>query len=126
MLVEDAGGCGGRGGGSRGRAGYDGRTVRRPAGSAGILRYIRLAVWSARYGGDRAPHTISAMDIDALSLERSLYAAAHHASGLVVGVSAVVSVGGARATRIFGVTFPLALVARDACFSRTFTLASYC
>lgn len=42
--------------------------------------------------------------------------------GIAIGVSAVVSVCGAHATRIHGVAFSLALMARDACFHRTLAL----
>lgn len=42
--------------------------------------------------------------------------------GIDIGVPAVVSVGGAHATRIHGVAFSLALMARDACFHRTLAL----
>lgn len=47
-------------------------------------------------------------------------AAGRGARGVIVTgrVPAVVFIGGAHATRVLGVAFPLALVARDACLSR--------
>ena len=52
---------------------------------------------------------------DTLGLGRVINSIARSASGVFIGVPAVVVIARAHATRIFGVAFPLALMARNAC-----------
>ena len=90
----------------------------------GSSRYMRLPVRAARSDGDPARHTSPAVKNDGLGWGWNVPASTRSASGVVVGVPAVIFVGDARVTGVFRVAFSLALVARDACLPCTLALAN--
>lgn len=85
-----------------------------------------LAVRAARFGGDTDRHSTPAVINDALVQEWSMVVFTRSVGGVIVGVSAVIFVGGARAARVLPIAFSLALVARYACLPCTLALANYC
>ena len=85
---------------------------------------MRPSARTAVCGGSIRQTTFT-IEADAFGRRRNRYAAAHITSDVVVGIPAIVSVGGAHATRIHGVAFSLALMARDAYLPRTLALGGY-